>query len=138
MAVTLLSIVRRYDFTPTAVADLFPVWRTQVFPSGPLKPQVICTEHRAPFADEIARVGCGMIRGTVTAQGIPARARVAALAACAPHGVASTWSDAVTGRFTFYPLPLAKRYIVMGIDPKMRFDVDAHGMIEPVPWEEEE
>lgn len=78
-----------------------------------------------------------MIRGVVTAQGNPTRARVAALAACAPHGVASTWSDSETGRFTFYPLPLARRYIVMGLDPQMRFDVDAHGMIEPVPWEDE-
>jgi hypothetical protein len=132
----LLSSIRGFSYSPHAIVGLYPRYVVRVVPDR-TGSRLIASVRQSPFAEEISRHGAGMIRGTVTLGGVPGRAKVAALGACAPYTLWAGWSDRVTGRYTIYPLPLGRKYVVMGIDPGLRFDVEAHGQITPAPWEDE-
>ena len=110
--------------------------------AGPVLPvlpkSLLRTYRRAPFTVEGAINGMGMIEGTVTIQGAPAKSRVVALSGRGLRPYVDVYSDPVTGEFRIYPLPRNSRYVVLTRDARQRFDAVIHDGIEPVDWEEEQ
>ena len=82
---------------------------------------------------DIYRGGPGRIAGTVKVHGTvtdtPAARRVGLFRRRTMERVAITWSDPVTGAYSFSGLPIEEPYFVCGLDHTLTFDGVLHDNI---------
>lgn len=85
-----------------------------------------------PWAEDNHRCGAGRVAGSVTVMGSPASRRVVVLKYPALRPLFSGKSDAVTGEFTFGPIPLCYKVAAIGIDDESRLNAVIQSQFYPV------
>jgi hypothetical protein len=98
--------------------------------------RVIRPMHYARDTYDMAVNGAGMVEGTVTVNGIPARQRVVALSGRGFTPKEAAYSDPATGKFRIYPLAKNHKYLVIAADLRTRFNAVVADGVEPVNWED--
>jgi hypothetical protein len=112
-------------------------WRASV-PSAP-RWRYLRAMTSLPDAEDIQRHWAGMVEGTVSVQGAPARRRVVALESRGLAPKLHTYSDPQTGKFRLYPLVAGpRRYLIVSQDVNVRFNAPVYDGVRPVPWEDSE
>lgn len=88
------------------------------------------------FSPDVYRSGPGVIQGTVKVHGVvadtPASRKVGLFLRRTMERVAVTWSDPITGAYSFSSLLLTEPYFVCGLDHTLEFDGVLHDNISAV------